>query len=115
MAVPGSGRIAPAVLAPVRITSKLTARVRTRQLGLVKPYGLLYRVLGLGRMWLRAQSLDGMAGFSSKDGESNQFIINLSLSGGLAGGAGRKWFTISEGWQTTNPSIPLIVVQPLRF
>jgi len=110
--------MAPAVLAQVEITSKLTARVRTRQLGLVKPYGLLYRVLGLGREWLRAQSLDGMAGFSSKDGESNQFIINLSLSGGLAGGAGgagRKWFTISEGWQTTNPSIPLIVVQPLRF
>jgi hypothetical protein len=69
-------------------------------------------------MWLRAQSLDGMAGFSSNDGESNQFVINLSLSGGLAGGAGgagKKWFTISEGWQTTNPSIPLIVVQPLRF
>jgi len=59
-----------------------------------------------------------MDGFSFKEGESNQFSINLSLSGGLAGGAGgagRKWFTISEGWQTTNPSIPLIVVQPLRF
>jgi hypothetical protein len=42
-----------------------------------------------------------MDGFSSKEGESNQFSINLSLSGGLAGGAGgagRKWFTISEGW-----------------
>jgi hypothetical protein len=59
-----------------------------------------------------------MDGFSSKEGESNQFSINLSLSGGLAGGAGgagRKWFTISEGWQTTNLSIPIIVVQPLRF
>jgi hypothetical protein len=69
-------------------------------------------------MWLRAQSLDGMAGFSSTDGESNQFIINLSLSGGLAGGeggAGKKWFTISDGWQTTNLSIPVLVVQPLRF
>ncbi len=118
MAVPGSGRMAPVVLALVRITSRLTARVRTRQLGLVKPYGLLYRVLSLGRVWLRAQSLDGMAGSSSKDGESNQFIINLSLSGGLAGGAGgagKKRFTISEGWQTTNPSIPLMVVQPLKF
>ena len=31
------------------------------------------------------------------------------------GGAGKKWFTISEGWQTTNPSIPLVVVQPLKF
>jgi hypothetical protein len=42
-----------------------------------------------------------MDGFSSKEGESNHFSINLSLSGGLAGGAGgagRKWFTISEGW-----------------
>ncbi|MFN9907122.1 MAG: hypothetical protein ACK56F_13560 [bacterium] len=106
------------MLAQVRIISRLTARVRTRQLGLVKPCGLLYRVLGLGWMWLRAQSLDGMACSPSKDGESNQFIINLSLSGGLAGGAGgagKKWFTISEGWQTTNPSIPLTVVQPLRF
>jgi hypothetical protein len=59
-----------------------------------------------------------MDGFSSKKGESNQFIINLSLSGGFvggAGGAGKKWFTISEGWQTTNPSIPLMVVQPIRF
>jgi len=59
-----------------------------------------------------------MDGFSSKEGEYNQFIINLSLSGGLAGGAwgaGKKWFTISEGWQTTNPSIPLMVVQPIRF
>jgi hypothetical protein len=59
-----------------------------------------------------------MDGFSSKEEESNQFSINLSLSGGLAGGAGgagKKWFTISEGWQTTNPSIPLLVVQPLRF
>ena len=110
--------MAPAVLAQVEITSRLTARVRTRQLGLVKPYGLLYRVLGLGRMWLRAQSLGCMDGFSSKEGESNRFMINLSLSGGLAGGAGgagKKWFTISEGWQTTNPSIPLIVVQPLKF
>jgi len=55
-----------------------------------------------------------MDGFSSKEGESNQFSINLSLSGGLAGGAGgagKKWFTISDGWQTTNPSIPLLVVQ----
>jgi hypothetical protein len=69
-------------------------------------------------MWLQAQSLGCMDGFSSKEGESNRFMINLSLSGGLAGGAGgagKKWFTISEGWQTTNPSIPLIVVQPLKF
>ncbi len=110
--------MAPAVLMQVRIVSKLTAKVRTRQLGLVKPYGLLYRVLSLGWVWLRAQSLDGMAGSSSKEGESNQFIINSSLSGGLAGGAGgagKKWFIISEGWKTTNPSIPIIVVQPLRF
>jgi hypothetical protein len=59
-----------------------------------------------------------MDGFSSKEGESNRFMINLSLSGGLAGGAGgagKKWFTISEGWQTTSPSIPLLVVQPLGF
>ncbi len=89
------------MLAQVRIIDRLTARVRTRQLGLVKTYGLLYRVLGLGWMWLRAQRLDGMDGLSSKNGESNRFIINLSLSGGLAGGAmgaGRKWFTISDGW-----------------
>jgi len=42
-----------------------------------------------------------MDGFSPSERESNQFSINLSLSGGLAGGAGgagRKWFTISEGW-----------------
>jgi hypothetical protein len=59
-----------------------------------------------------------MDGSSPREGESNQFIINLSLSGGLAGGArgaGKKWFSISDGWQTTNLSIPLLVVQPFRF
>jgi hypothetical protein len=59
-----------------------------------------------------------MVGSSPKEGELNQSLLNLSLSGGLAGGAGgagKKRFTISEGWQTTNPSIPLLVVLPLRF
>jgi hypothetical protein len=62
-------------------------------------------------MWLRAQSLGCMVSLSSKEEELNQLLFNLSLSGGLAGGeggAGKKWFTISEGWQTTNPSIPII-------
>ena len=89
-----------------------------RQQGLDKPYGLLDRVLGLGWIWLRAQSLGCMVGLSPKEEEPNQLSFNLSLSGGLAGGAGgagKKWFTISEGWQTTNPSVPLLVVQPLRF
>ncbi len=89
-----------------------------RQPGLVKPYGLLDRVLGLGWIWLRAQSLGCMVGLSPKEEEPNQLSLNLSLSGGLAGGAGgagKKWFTISDGWQTTNPSLPLLVVQPLRF
>jgi hypothetical protein len=57
-----------------------------------------------------------MVGLPPKEGELNQTLFNLSLSGGLAGGeggAGKKWFTISEGWQTTNPSVPLLVVQPL--
>jgi hypothetical protein len=56
-----------------------------------------------------------MVSLSSKEEEPNQLLFNLSLSGGLAGGeggAGKKWFTISEGWQT---SVPLLVVQPLRF
>jgi hypothetical protein len=59
-----------------------------------------------------------MVGSSPKEEKLNQLSFNLSLSGGLAGGAGgagKKWFTISDGWQTTNPSIPLLVVQPLRF
>jgi hypothetical protein len=59
-----------------------------------------------------------MVGLSPKEEEPNQLLFNLSLSGGLAGGAGgagKKWFTISDGWQTTNPSIPLLVVQPLRL
>jgi hypothetical protein len=59
-----------------------------------------------------------MDGSFPKEKELNQLSFNLSLSGGLAGGAGgagRKWFTISDGWQTTNPGIPLLVVQPLRF
>ncbi len=89
-----------------------------RQQGLDKPYGLLDRVLGLGWIWLRAQGLGCMVGLSPKEEEPNQSSFNLSLSGGLAGGeggAGKKWFTISDGWQTTNPSIPVMVVQPLRF
>jgi hypothetical protein len=59
-----------------------------------------------------------MVGLSPKEEEPNQSSFNLSLSGGLAGGAGgagKKWFTISDGWQTTKPSIQLLVVQPLRF
>jgi hypothetical protein len=76
------------------------------------------RAQSLGDMWLRAQSLGCMVGLSPKEGELNQSLLNLSLSGGLAGGeggAGKKWFTISEGWQTTSPSVPLLVVQPLSF
>jgi hypothetical protein len=89
-----------------------------RQLGPNKPYGFLDRVLGLGWIWLRAQSLVCMVGLSPKEEELNPSLFNLSLAGGLAGGeegAGKKWFTISDGWQTTNLSIPLLVVQPLRF
>ncbi len=89
-----------------------------RQPGLIKPYGLLDRVLGLGWIWLRAQSLGCMVGLSPKGEEPNPSSFNLSLSGGLAGGAGgagNKWFTISDGWQTTNPSVQLLVVQPLSF
>jgi len=59
-----------------------------------------------------------VVGSSSKEEKLNRLSFNLSLSGGLAGGAGgagKKWFTISDGWQTTSPSIPLLVVQPLRF
>jgi hypothetical protein len=59
-----------------------------------------------------------MAGLTPKEEELNQLLFDLSLSGGLAGGeggAGKKWFTISDGWQTTNLSIPVLVVQPLRF
>jgi hypothetical protein len=95
----GSERTAPAVLTQARITSRLTARVMIRQLGLVKPYGLLGRVQGLGWMRLRAQSLDCMVGLSPEEEEPEQLSFNLSLSGGLAGGeggAGKKWFTISD-------------------
>jgi hypothetical protein len=98
--------------------STLTAKVMVRQQGLNKPYGLLDRVLGLDWIWLRAQSLDCMVGLSPEEEEPNRSLFNLSLSVGLAGGeggAGKKWFTISDGWQTTNPSIPLLVVRPLRF
>jgi hypothetical protein len=59
-----------------------------------------------------------MVGLSQKEGELTQYLLNLSMSGGLAGGAGgagRKRSTILEGWQTTNPSIPLLVVLLLRF
>ncbi len=98
--------------------STLTIKVIVRQLGLDKPYGFLDRVLGLGWIWLRAQSLGCMVGLSPKEEELNQLLFDLSLSGGLAGGeggAGKKRFTISDGWQTTNLSILVLVVQPLRF
>ncbi len=42
-----------------------------------------------------------MVGLSPKEEDPNQSSFNLSLSGGLAGGAGgagKKWFTISDGW-----------------
>jgi hypothetical protein len=59
-----------------------------RQLGPDKPFGFLDRVLSLGWTWLRAQSLGWMVGLSPKEGELNHLLLNLSLSGGLAGGAG---------------------------
>ena len=37
------------------------------------------------------------------------------VEAGDARGAGKKWFSISDGWQTTNLSIPLLVVQPFGF
>jgi hypothetical protein len=68
--------------------NRLTIKVMVRQLGPDKPFGFLDRVLSLGWMWLRAQSLDWMVGPSPKEGELNQSLFNLSLSGGLAGGEG---------------------------
>jgi hypothetical protein len=68
--------------------NSLIIKVKDRQLGPDKPFGFLDRVLSLGWMWLRAQSLGWMVGSSPKEGELNQSLLNLSLSGGLAGGAG---------------------------
>jgi hypothetical protein len=118
LAISSSEQIAPAVLTQARMYSALTIKVMARQLGLDKPYGFLDRVLGLGWIWLCAQSLGWMVGLSPREEEPNQSLFNLSLLGGLAGGeggAGKKWFAISDGWQPTNPSIPLLVVQPLKF
>jgi hypothetical protein len=52
-----------------------------------------------------------MFGLSPKGGELNHLLLNLSMSDGLAGGAGgagKKWSTIAEGWQTTKLSHPII-------
>ena len=56
--------------------------------------------------------------FQRKQSYNSMHGLNTSMEstrGGCQRGAGKKWFTISEGWQTTNPSIPLLVVQPFRF
>jgi hypothetical protein len=53
-----------------------------------------------------------MFGLSLRGRELNHLLLNLSMSGGLAGGArgaGKKWPTIAEGWQTTKPYHPIIV------
>jgi hypothetical protein len=58
-----------------------------------------------------AQSLDFMVGSSPKEEKPNQLSFNLSLSGGLAGGAGgagKKWFTISDGLANYLPKHPII-------
>jgi hypothetical protein len=69
---------------------KLTIKVMVRQLGPEKPFSFLDRVLSLGWIWLRAQSLGWMISLSPREGELNQLLLNLSMSGGLAGGAGAQ-------------------------
>ncbi len=59
-----------------------------RLLGPEKPFSFLDGVLSLGWIWLQAQSLGWLVGSSPKEGELNQLLLNLSMSGGLAGGAG---------------------------
>ncbi len=55
--------------------------------------------------------------FEGEEGVSVDIILRSSGEGQVsqAEGVGKKWSTISEGWQTINPNIQILVVPPLRF